>query len=161
MPRISSAINEDLVLRCKIALKQQGKSGEVSRRLQAIISAKNHNISKVSSVFGITRATLFKWIKDFDKKSIDGLVVSKGRGRKKIFDGKSEDKIRKIIEKNPNITARLLQQTIEEEMAIKSGISTIYRLMKRLGFSYITPRKYHSKQNEDEVAKFKKNSKDK
>lgn len=161
MPRISSAISEDLVLKCKIALKQQGKSGEVSRRLQAIISAKNHNISKVSLVFGITRATLFKWIKDFDKKSIDGLIISKGRGRRKIFNKKNEDKIRKIIEKNPSITARLLQKTIEDKIFIKAGIATIYRLMKRLGFSYITPRKHHYKQDKIEVDKFKKNSKDK
>jgi len=161
MPRISSAISEDLVLKCKIALKQQGRSGEVSRRLQAIISAKNHNISKVSSIFGITRATLFKWIKDFEKESINGLIISKGRGRRKIFDNKSEDKIRKIIEKNPNITAKLLQKTIEDKMDIKAGIATIYRLIKRLGFSYITPRKYHYKQDKIEVAEFKKNLKEK
>jgi transposase len=107
MPRVSSAINEDLVLKCKIALKQQGRSGEISRRLQAIISAKDHNISKVSLVFGITRATLFKWIKDFDKKSIDGLYISKDRGRRKIFSSNDEIKIKRIIEKNSNITAKL------------------------------------------------------
>ena len=157
MPRVSSAINEDLVLKCKIALKQQGRSGEISRRLQAIISAKDHNISKVSLVFGITRATLFKWIKDFDKKSIDGLYVSKGRGRRKIFSSNDEIKIKRIIEKNPNITAKLLQKTIEDKMSIKVGIATIYRLMKRLGFSYITPRKHHYKQDKVETDRFKKN----
>ncbi|MDA9231330.1 winged helix-turn-helix domain-containing protein [Rickettsiales bacterium] len=161
MPRTSSTINEDLVLKCKIALKQQGKSREISRRLQAIISAKDHNISKVSSIFGITRATLLKWIKDFDKKSVDGLVVSKGRGRRKIFDSKSENRIRKIIEKNPSITAISLKKVIEDKMAITVGIATIYRLIKRLGFSYITPRKYHYKQDKVEVGRFKKNLKGK
>jgi transposase len=157
MPRVSSAISENLILKCKIALKQQGKSGEISRRLQAIISAKNHNISKVSSIFGITRVTLLKWIRDFDKESIDGLIINKGRGRRRIFSNKDEIKIKKIIEKNPNITARLLQKTIEDKMTIKVGIATIYRLIKRLGFSYITPRKYHYKQDKAEVDKFKKN----
>ena len=157
MPRVSSAINEDLVLKCKIALKQQGRSGEISRRLQAIISAKDHNISKVSLVFGITRATLFKWIKDFDKKSIDGLYISKDRGRRKIFSSNDEIKIKRIIEKNSNITAKLLQKTIEDKMSIKVGVATIYRLMKRLGFSYITPRKHHYKQDKVETDRFKKN----
>ena len=67
--------------------------------------------------------------------------------------------MKKIIEKNPNITAKLLQKTIEDKMAIKVGIATIYRLIKSLGFSYITPRKYHYKQDKEEVAKFKKNLK--
>ncbi len=58
MPRKSAIINENLINKCHIALKIQGKSGKVARRLQAIISSKDHNISVVSSVFGITRATL-------------------------------------------------------------------------------------------------------
>ena len=86
MPRKSAIINENLINKCHIALKIQGKSGKVARRLQAIISSKDHNISVVSSVFGITRATLTKWIKDFEKESISGLLVKSGRGRKKIFN---------------------------------------------------------------------------
>ena len=85
MARISSAISDELLEKCQITLKQQGKTGEISRRLQAIISAKYHNISKVASIFGVTRATMMRWIKDFEKESIGGLVVRKGRGRKKIF----------------------------------------------------------------------------
>ena len=68
MARLSVAISDKLLERCKIALKQQGKTGEVARRLQAIISAKHHNVSKVALIFGVTRATMMKWIKDFDKE---------------------------------------------------------------------------------------------
>jgi transposase len=67
MARISSAISDELLEKCQITLKQQGKTGEISRRLQAIISAKYHNISKVASIFGMTRVTMMRWIKDFDK----------------------------------------------------------------------------------------------
>ena len=70
------------------------------------ISAKYHNISKVASIFGITRVTMRRWIKDFDRESIGGLVVRKGRGRKKIFTKDYENKVYKIIKKNPNITAK-------------------------------------------------------
>ena len=83
MARISSAISDELLEKCQITLKQQGKTGEISRRLQAIISAKYHNISKVASIFGMTRVTMMRWIKDFDKESIGGLVVRKGRERKR------------------------------------------------------------------------------
>jgi len=85
MARISSAISDELLEKCQITLKQQRKTGEISRRLQAIISAKYHNISKVASIFGMTRVTMMRWIKDFDKESIGGLVVRKGRGRKKYL----------------------------------------------------------------------------
>lgn len=159
MPKKSAIINENLINKCHIALKIQGKSGKVARRLQAIISSKDHNISVVSSVFGITRATLTKWIKDFEKESISGLLVKSGRGRKKIFNHQNDQEIRNIIKNNPNITAKSLQKIIDNKLNIKVGIATIYRLMHRLGFSYITPRKNHYKQDKNEVDIFKKNSK--
>ena len=158
MPKTSSIINDNLINKCYIALRLQGKSGKVARRLQAIISSKDHNISVVSSIFGITRATLTKWIKDFEKESIEGLLVKNGRGRKRIFNNQNDQEIRNIIKHNPNITAKSLQKIIDNKLNIKAGIATIYRLMHRLGFSYITPRKNHYKQDKQEVVKFKKNS---
>ena len=158
MARTSVAISDKLLEKCQIALKQQGKTGEISRRLQAIISAKYHNISKVALIFGITRMTMMRWIKDFDKESINGLVVRKGRGRKKIFTKDYKNKIYKIIKRNPNITAKQLQQIIEKDILIKVGIATVYRLMSGLGFSYITPRKSHYKQDQKQVEEFKKKS---
>ena len=158
MPKTSSIINDNLINKCHIALKLQGKSGKVARRLQAIISSKDHNISVVSSIFGITRATLTKWIKDFEKESIEGLLVKNGRGRKRIFNNQNDQEVRNIIKHNPNITAKSLQKIIDNKLNIKAGIATIYRLMHRLGFSYITPRKNHYKQDKQKVDKFKKNS---
>jgi transposase len=159
MPRKSSIINDELINKCTIALKHQGNSGMLSKRLQAIISVKDHNISVVSSVFGVTRATLTKWIKDFDHQSIDGLLIKKGRGRKRVFNDREEEKIKKMIELDPNITGKSLQKIIEDQMHITVGIATIYRVMKSVGFSYITPRQNHYKQDKEKVVEFKKNSK--
>jgi hypothetical protein len=39
---------------------------------------------------------MMRWIKDFDKESIGGLVVRKGRGRKKMFTKDYESKVYKI-----------------------------------------------------------------
>lgn len=158
MARTSVAISDKLLEKCQITLKQQGKTGEISRRLQAIISAKYHNISKVALIFGVTRVTIMRWIRDFDKESIGGLVVRKGRGRKKIFTKDYENKIYKIIKKDPNITAKRLQQIIEKDILVTVGIATVYRLMRGLGFSYITPRKIHYKQDKKQVEDFKKKS---
>jgi transposase len=158
MARVSSAISDALLEKCKITLKKQGKTGEIARRLQAIISAKRHNISKVASVFGVTRVTMMRWIKDFDKESIDGLVVRKGRGRKRIFNKNDEDKIYKIIKNNPNITAKELKKVIESDLLKTVGIATVYRLMRDLGFSYITPRPTHYKQDKKQADDFKKKS---
>ena len=51
-----------------------------------------------------------------------------------------------------------MQKIIEKDLAILAGIATIYRLMRQLGFSYITPRKSHYKQNQKQAEEFKKKS---
>ena len=101
---------------------------------------------------------MMRWIKDFDKESIDGLVVRKGRGRKRIFNKNDEDKIYKIIKNNPNITAKELKKVIESDLLKTVGIATVYRLMRDLGFSYITPRPTHYKQDKKQADDFKKKS---
>ncbi len=158
MPRVTQAISDQLLEKCKLAFKQQRKTSEVGRRLQAIISAKYHGILKVALIFGITRPTLMKWIADFEKESVSGLLVKKGRGRKKIFTKDHENKIHEILKKNHNITAKELQKVIKRNMSINVGIATVYRLIHKLGFSYITPRKNHYKQDKERVEEFKKKS---
>ena len=158
MPRVTQAISDQLLEKCKLAFKQQRKTSEVGRRLQAIISAKYHGILKVALIFGITRPTLMKWIADFEKESVSGLLIKKGRGRKRIFTKNHESKIHEILKKNHNITAKELQKIIKRDMSINIGIATAYRLMHRIGFSYITPRKNHYKQDKEKVENFKKKS---
>ena len=161
MAGISKAISDELYHKCTSALKVQGKSGKVANKLQAIISAKEHNITEVARIFGITRATLFKWIKNFESQSIDGLIIKNGRGRKRILDKSKESIVKEIIENNPNITARALKQVISKQLSITISIASSYRLMHRLGFNYITPRKQHYKQKIQDIPAFKKTSKDK
>jgi transposase len=158
MARKSKAISNDLLRRCKLALKRQGKQGETGRRLQAIISAKEHGITKVAEVYGITRMTLMKWIKSFSEEAELGFIVKQGRGRKRILGSVDEEAIHKIISSDYNITIKQLRAEIEKKLKIKASRSTLYRVMHRLGFAYITPRAQHHKKNPKLAEDFKKKS---
>ncbi|MDJ1305938.1 MAG: helix-turn-helix domain-containing protein, partial [Candidatus Midichloria sp.] len=65
-------------------LKEVARSGDVSRKLQAIKSAKEHGIQKVAKVFGISRVALMSWIKAFEKDGIGSLKLQTGRGRRAL-----------------------------------------------------------------------------
>ena len=82
MARKSNAISDDLYKQAKKSLKKAGRDGDVGRRLQAIISAKQHGITAVAKICNITRATLMSWIRNFEKESMQGLSIKPGRGRK-------------------------------------------------------------------------------
>lgn len=156
MARPSKAISDELCEQAKICLKELGRSGEAGRRLQAIISAKSKGIKTVSEVYGITRMTLMVWIHNFKTESTQGLTIKPGRGRKRKIGADLEDTIRMMIKTNPNISIDELRLKIIEEYDITPSRSTVHRLMKRMAFSYITPRPRHHKAQEEHQEAFKK-----
>ena len=158
MARKSKAISDALYDQAKKSLKEMGRSGEAGRRLQAIISAKTKGITAVSEVYGITRTTLMSWIRKFEKESTQGLSIKAGRGRKTKIGSESEPEIRKMIQENPNITIDELRIKITQKFGVTLGRSTVHRLMKKLSFSYITPRPRHYKSNVSLQEDFKKKS---
>ncbi len=137
-------------------LKELGKNGEQGRRLQAIISVEQHGITQVAKVFNITRSTLTLWIKAFKADSTEGLTIKKGRGRKRLLTVDQEEVIKNMILEQSSITIDELADRIEEGFSIRLGRSTVHRLMKRLRFSYMTPRQRHYKADPQKQEEFKK-----
>jgi transposase len=158
MARQSNAISDALCEQAQKSLKELGRSGESGRRLQAIISAKSKGIKAVAEIYGITRMTLMSWIRKFEAESIQGLRIKAGRGRKRKLGSEWEEEVRGMIKANPNITIDELKLKIIEKCGITLSRSTIHRLMKKLSFSYITPRPRHYKANKVLQEDFKKKS---
>jgi transposase len=157
MVGVSKAISDDLCLKAKESLERLGKVGRISRKLQAIITAKKFDISMTSEIFETSRQSLMTWIKNFEKESERGLALKAGRGRKPITNAKIKDFAIKFIQKNPNTTNAQLRRIIQQEHNVSMSETTANRLLKQLGFSYITPRPIHPKANVLAQQEFKKN----
>ena len=118
----------------------------------------NDSENKVSDVLDIDRTSIFRWAKRLDNKGFDSLKNSakhKDGIKLKIYH---KENIKKWITNNPNITRQEVVQKLKDEFDLKISISTARRAMKSCGFSYITPRQNHYKQDKDDGVKFKKNS---
>ena len=158
MARISVFLTDEVVLMATYGLKKLGRSGLVARKLQVIIAAKKHGITKTADFYAITKKTLIQWIKDLKQESIKSLEVQAGRGRKPLINEDQEAEIKKWISENCNITINQLRLMILDKMSISLSSATVYRVLKRLKFSYITPRPRHYKQDENLKNDFKKKS---
>jgi transposase len=66
--------------------------------------------------------------------------------------------LKQWVEKDGNITAKELVIKIEENLKVRISMSSVYRVLKKLRFSYITPRPKHYKQNSSSHEEFKKKS---
>lgn len=151
--------SDELFLQAQISLKKLGKTGKISRKLQAIIAAKKFGVSMASKIFETSRQSLMTWIKNFEKDTKKGLETKNGQGRKPIANATIKDFARQIMQKNPNTTNAELCNIIQEKHNVILSESTANRLVKQLGLSYITPRPIHHKTDISAQDDFKKNSK--
>ena len=159
MSRKTNAVSDRLYEACKAELKKQGIRGETGRRLQAIISAKQHGIKAVSKIYGISRSTLMRWIARYGHGGVESFAVQAGRGRRCKLNAEQEMEIKKHVEKHgATLSSKELSIFVNKTFNVCISVITAYRLLKKLRFSYITPRPIHYKQNTESHEKFKKKS---
>ena len=156
MSRKSGLLGEELVALAQCALKKLGKNSLITRKLYAIISAQKHGITEVAKINDISRTTLTQWIHRFKKSGIVDLKSPESRRRKSILDSSDREYIACEIKKNPQITIDHLVEKIIDQRGKKVSRSTMHREVKKMKFSYITPRPVHYKQDEIKVEEFKK-----
>ena len=160
MAGVTKAISEGLYKRAQEALKEVGRSGDVSRKIQAIKSAKDHGIKKVAEIFGVSRVAIMAWIETFDEEGIEGLKIKPGRGRKNLITEDEKSIIKEWISENCNITIKKINLDIEKVFGKKLSMSATHVLIKKLNLSYITPRPIHHKQVAGSSENFKKKSRE-
>jgi len=158
MAGVTKAISKDLYGKAVDSLKVVGKSGDVSRKLQAIKSAKEHGITTVSKVFGVSRVSIMSWIREFEDGGIEGLKLKPGRGRKCILTDEEQGVVKGWISKDYNLTIQAVKVKIEGVIGKTLSYSATHSLIRKLNFSYITPRAKHHKQDSSKISEFKKKS---
>ena len=156
MAQVSKLLSDEVLKKAESGFKKLGKHGVVTRKLQIIIAAKQHGITDVCRVHGISRTTLTEWIKQLSTGDLQNLENKPKKVKSPL--NQHIDTIKKWIEKNSNITAKELVIKTQDKLGVKTSMSAIYRLMERLDFSYITPRPNHHKQQKETHEGFKKKS---
>ena len=107
---------------------------------------------------GRGNTTLAFWIKSLRNGSISDLKP-KPKATRLVLLGEVEKKIiLKWLGKDPNLTIKKIRLLIKKEMRIEVSKSTVHRLIKKSGFSHITARPIHYKQDKEKLEEFKKNS---
>ena len=117
-----------------------------------------HGAKKVSQIFDVDITSIHKWTVKLEKDGYKALINrAKHQGGIKLKQI-HKDKIKKWIEKDFNISITKVKEKLEKQLNLKVSRSTVHRAMKSVGFSYITPRQTHYKQDKKESESFKKKS---
>ena len=158
MTSYTKLIDDNLFNQAVDELQNIGKYAKLALRLQAIVSSKENNILQTAKFLGFDRTSIIRWIKRFKTSGIEGLVDKDGRGRKTIFTKEVQVALKDAIEQDHSITLKKLKLKIEKEFKITFSLSTLHNQVRYLGYSNITGRPKHHKQNQEKLEEFKKNS---
>ena len=157
MTQVSKLLDDSVVKLAQQSLSILGKQAYLARKLQAVIAAKKHGISKVSEVYDISRVTLTSWTKHLRSGKVDKLLAPPERRKKSKLNDAHRITIAGWIKDNSQLTIIQLTKKTKSEFGLAISKSTVHREVKKLNFSYITARPKHFKQDSDKVAEFKKN----
>lgn len=149
-------------------LAREASDGDQARRLLAI-AAVYEGISREAAarLAGMDRQTLRDWVHRFNDEGAVGLVNRPAPGNPRRLTPEQESELAKVVEAGPSSAglghlARWrcvdLKGLIQERWGVDYHERTIGKLLDRLGFSHITTRPRHYRQDAAAMAAFKKTS---
>ena len=148
-------------------LARSSKDGQQVRRLLALAALiDGANRTKAAKAGGMERQTLRDWVHRFNADGPAGLINLKAPGGKRKLTKAQRAKVAERVEQGPIpaidgvVRWRLvdLRHWIYEEYRVELALSTIWRMLKKLGYSHMSGRPKAYGQNDEAIADFKKTS---
>ena len=125
------------------------------------------SFSEAARAIKVYPRTVIVWVKKFRLHGLEGLKEQGGRGSKPLVSRDQEQKVLALIaeeQKNRRggrIRGQDVRELLEKHCGLSLSPSSVYKLLHRLGLSWITGRSQHPKANREQQNAFKKTSRKK
>ena len=138
-----------------LKLSRAEKNARKRMRLLALsqfLDCKNR--TQVANQLNISRTSVNKWVAQYLGAGLDGLEAGKAKGRTPFLTAKQQKQLGDFIEaqsqneQGGRLTGEKILNYIKTEFGVHYHHNAIYKLLKKLGFSWITSRSRHPKQQQ-------------
>ncbi len=153
-----------------VQVREFAKHCQDSRQTRRLLSiaAVYDGMSRADAakVGGMDRQTLRDWVHRFNAHGPNGLVNRRGGGPKSLLSASQKHELAQIVAARPDpeldgvVRWRRIDlvHVIKERFGVSIKERTISNLLKELGFSRMSVRPQHPKQNKRVIKEFKKTS---
>ena len=145
------------------ALAKEQKNIRMKLRFLALAHfQEGHSRYAIAQFLKVSRTSVTKWISQYNKLGLDGLIDKKTTGRPNRLSEQQLLQLSNYVseqaknEKGGRLVGTDIQMYVLKEFGIKYHLSQIYKILKRLGFSWVTSRSKHPKQSIEAQEDFKK-----
>jgi transposase len=143
---------------------KEEKDAKAKERYLAFVHLKDDkSVATVAKIIRRTRQTIYNWIERFTDGGLESLINDcPGRGRKPFL--KEDDfevvreEIEKLQDKGGHATANEIRDLLEEKFNVQYKMKSIYDVLERIDFSWISGRSKHPKSDPVAQEAFKKTS---
>ncbi len=167
MGRTGTTIRSDFNAAQLRLLASRSRDANQARRLLSLaLIYDGMNRKDAATLGGMDRQTLRDWVLRFNDLGPDGLLNRKSCGRRSRLSKDQLKDLERLVEAGPDLEkdgvvrwrAIDLQQVIEARFGVTYGQRHVMKLLNRLGFSHISARPQHPKQDGSIIDAFKKTS---
>lgn len=147
-------------------LFRKEKNCRIATRIRAVyLGLMGKTAPEIATLLGYSRRTIQKWIRHYNQKGLQGLRDNAGRGTRCKLNADQLQWLRQRIEAGPLkedgvcvLGGKEIQRIIAQQFKVHYSLSAIYKLLHRLGYSYVSSRPEHPKGDRQARETFKKKS---
>lgn len=147
-------------------LFRKEKDCRIATRIRAVyLGLIGKTAPEIATLSGYSRRTVQNWIHAYNQKGLQGLQDVSGRGTRCKLNVDQLQWLRQRIEAGPLsedgvcvLGGRAIQHIIAHQFKVHYSLSAIYKLLHRLGYSYVSSRPEHPKGDPEARKTFKKKS---
>lgn len=147
-------------------LAKKEKNKRLAMRIQTVALAKQgFTCPKIVEMTGYPRRTIQRWVAQYNKAGIKGLIDKPRAGRPAILPVDKQPEFCARVDagpgpsdSKPTLYGRDIQHILEREFGVLYTLDGVYKLLHRLGYSCLKPRPRHEKSDPVVQEDFKKTS---
>ena len=121
-----------------------------------------HNRTQIAKMLKTSRRSVNNWVTNYLSHGLAGLESKKPKGKASYLSVKQKQILVAYIEKKAKsdeggrLNGMMIHHYIKQEFSITYHQNAVYKLLKNMGFSWITSRSRHPQQDEKMQTDFKK-----
>lgn len=148
------------------AMSRGERDARVARRIGAVAMAlRGESGEQIARSLGYSPRAVRGWIHRYNRGKVQALRDQPRSGRKPHLTADQQPAFRKRLEQGPieadgvvTFTGLSLQRILEREFGVLYKLDAVYKLLHRLGYSWLMPRPRHEQADPQAREAFKKTS---
>ncbi|MCK5565023.1 MAG: IS630 family transposase [Planctomycetes bacterium] len=147
-------------------LFRKEKDARLATRIRAVyLALMGKSAPDIAALLGYRRRTIQNWVYAYNRRGLEGLQETPGRGQRCKLNIDQLQWLRQRLEEGPPPESGLsvfhgkdIQLLIHQQFGVTYHLHSIYKLLHRLGYSYVSSRPEHPKGDPEARETFKKKS---